>query len=105
MTPPCSEHSGICTTTTFLNKELEELKTNFNIHKGEMNARLNGSDQELKQLRKELTDLIEKRFTDLEKKIDEKEISKDNKKWILIGSLGSPILILLLQQILEHLIK
>jgi len=101
----CSDHSGMCANVNYLSKEMEEFKANFNIHKGEMKAKLDGSDKKYDDLRKELTDKMDAGFKKLEDKMDEKAKSSNDKRWILIGTICSPLVVIGCQKVLEHFIK
>jgi len=100
----CGEHSGQCEKIHYLEKELIEIKSTMDNFKGYVDGRFNSTNSEMKDLRKELTDKMESGFKEIKTIIENKETVKDNKKWILISSLVSPLIVGFILLIAQYLL-
>ena len=101
----CSEHSGNMQKFVYLEKSLEEVKADLNFQKGVMQSKFDGSDKKHDDLRKELTDKMDEGFKRLENKMDEKEKKTNDKRWVLISTVASPIVVIGVQKLFEHFVK
>ena len=101
----CSSHSGNEQKILYLEKEVEALKADANFQKGVMQVKFDGSDKKHDDLRRELTDKMDAGFTRLENKMDEKEKNSSDKRWIIVGTMVSPIVVIGVQKLAEHFIK
>jgi hypothetical protein len=93
MSQPCSEHSGICEKTKFLKEQIEELKMKQEHDKGFFEGWISKVNKDIDTLADELRKEIKESINEIKILIAKKEEKADNKKWILIGSLVSPIIV------------
>lgn len=101
----CSEHSGVCTSVSNINKDIDEIKAELNRYKGFVEGQLNGLSSEIKGIRKEMIDKLDATTKDIKDSIKETNNKTENKKLIWASTIISPLLVGLLLLAAQHFIK
>ena len=99
----CPEHSSIVLTNNFITKDIATLKQELAEYKGFVNARLDGTASEMKELRREMIAEMNKKFDELKTLIEGKEKDKNNKMWSVVSPLVVGLILLVGQYLLKLL--
>jgi hypothetical protein len=101
----CSEHSGVCTSVSNINKDIDEIKAELNRYKGFVEGQLNGLSGEIRGIRKEMLDKLDATTKEIKDSIKETNTKTVTKTWNIINSLISPTIVGVVLFILSKLWK
>jgi len=99
----CDQHSGMCSNYEHLETRLSDFKQELAEYKGFVNAKLDGTSTELKELRKDMIAEINRKFDELKTLIEGKEKEKNNKMWSIVSPLIVGVVLLFGQYLLKLL--
>jgi chromosome segregation ATPase len=125
----CNQHSGLCTTTQFLEKsvqelenklenqrnicanvtniqkEIEEIKADSQEYKGWIRGKFERVDTKFDEITREFAMKLDNAVREIKDTIDKKESKANNAKWVIISSIVSPIVVGVLLILANKLIK
>lgn len=97
----CDQHSGLCSNYEHMEQRLQDFKQELAEYKGFVNAKLDGTASEMKELRREMIAEINKKFDELKTLIEGKEKEQNNKMWSVVSPLIVGAILLIGQYLLK----
>ena len=101
----CEQHSRNEEKICQLEKRADRSELELEKYKSYCEGKMDKFSSDMRELSKEFTAKLELSVKEIKEIIDAKETSKDGKVWLIIGTVCSPIIVIILQKLVEHFIK
>ena len=101
----CKDHSMCVSRIEALEKKADKCELELEKYKSYNEGKMDKFSSDMRELSKEFTKKLEESVKEIKLLIDAKEATKDGKVWILVGTIISPVIVIILQKLVENFIK
>jgi CHASE3 domain sensor protein len=101
----CSSHSGLCTTTQFLEKSIQELQHKVEYQRGVLEGQIAATNNSVQDLGNKLRSEMKEAIKEIRDLIEKKETKTNSNKVLIISTIVSPIIVGTILLVVQHFAK